>query len=458
MAVLKKDQLRIGEEIKHSVAKIEKTVEPELKALKRYWGDLGPGLTTGAADDDPSGIATYSQTGALYGFQLGWLALVTFPLMAAIQEMCARVGIATGEGLAANIRRHFSSSTLIVCAVLVFIANSFNIGADLGVMTRASELLFPSAPGWLLIIFFTAASLLLPIFTSYRRYASVLKWLALTLVAYILVPFLISGFPWREALRGLFVPSLSFSTEQLLLVCAFWGTTISPYLFFWEPAQEVEEEILEGETSIAERRQAATSRRIKKMRLDNFVGMFFSNIVAFFIVIACAGALWRNGIFEIESAEQAALALRPLAGDYAYLLFTLGIVSTGMLAIPILAGSAAYAVAESFGWREGLFRKLKEASAFYGIITLSIIVGLAINLFGFNPIKALIYAAVLNGCVVPIILVVLVRLAGDKKIMGRWANKPLSNWAGWVVIIIMSLAGIATIVPLFWQIWQKLTS
>jgi len=443
--------LGVGREIKRSLVKVEKTVEPETKVIKRYWGNLGPGLTTGAADDDPSGIATYSQIGARYGFQLGWLALITFPLMATVQEMCARVGIATGEGLAANIRRHFSRITLVICALLVLIANSFNVGANLGVMTRASQLLFPSVPSWPLIIFFTLISLLLPVFTSYKKYAGFLKWFSLTLIAYILVPFMINDFPWKEALRGLVVPSLTPSVEQLFLICGFLGTTISPYLFFWEPAQEVEEEVLEGKHSLAERRQTANARRIKRMRLDNWTGMFLSNFVAFFIVATCAGALWYNGIFEIESAEQAASALRPLAGDYAYLLFALGIISTGLLAVPILAGSAAYTIAESFGWRSGLFRKVKEASAFYGVIALSIIIGLIINFFGLNPIKALIYAAVLNGCVAPIILVILVRLASNKEIMGCWANRPLTSIIGWIVAVVMALAGAATIITLFWK-------
>lgn len=440
-------EIRAGEKAIRAVE--QKTIEPELKIVKRYWGELGPGLTTGAADDDPSGVATYSQVGAKFGFQLAWLTLATFPLMAMVQEMCTRIGLATGQGLATNIRHNFSRTTLLICAFLVLVANSFNLGADLGVMMKASQLLAPQLPSWTLIVFFAAISLIFPIFLSYRRYSPILKWLSLTLIAYILVPFMINGFPWREAFRGLLIPSITPSVDQIMLICGFLGTTISPYLFFWEPAQEVEEEILEGETTRMERRAAATEQKMRRMRIDNWTGMFFSNIVSFFIVIAVAGVLFKAGITSIDSAEQAAAALRPLAGNYAYLIFALGIVSTGLLAVPILAGSAAYAVAEGFGWKTGLYRKLGEASAFYGVMGLAILIGLTINFIGLNPIKALIYSAVLNGMVAPVILVTVVRLASNKGVMGQWASRPFVTFVGWGVVAIMALAGTATLIGFF---------
>ena len=418
-----------------------------LKRSKDFWHALGPGLTTGASDDDPSGIATYSQTGAKYGFQFLWLAAFTLPLMAVVQEMCARIGIVTGRGLAGNIRKHFPKKILYLCAGLLFAANAFNIGADLGAMAKATQLLVPRANYVALILGFTVICLLLQILTPYARYAKYLKWLALVLLTYILSAIL-AHLHWGDVLHHAIVPSFHFGSDQALLICAILGTTISPYLFFWQTSQEVEEQILEGKTSFAQR-QVTTPPEVRKMRIDVWSGMILSNIVMFFIIAACGGVLFTHGITEIVTAAQAAEALRPFAGNATYFLFAIGIIGTGLLAIPVLAGSSSYALSESFKWREGMYRKLKQAHAFYGVIIISMFVGLGINFLGIDPIKALIYSAVANGVIAPIVLVLIVLMSSNKKIMGEWVNKPYITVIGWVVTLIMLVAGVAAIVSLF---------
>lgn len=418
-----------------------------LQKSKEYWHTLGPGLTTGASDDDPSGIATYSQTGAKYGFGLLWLAAFTFPLMAIVQEMCARIGLVTGSGLATNIRKHFSRKVLYVSTILLFAANTFNIGADLGAMTKAIQLIYPEWNFAIVVVLLTIFTLCLQIFTPYDRYAKYLKWLAMVLLAYI-ASALLANLDWQDVLRHSVVPVLDFSKEQLLLICAILGTTISPYLFFWQTSQEVEEAIARGETTIA-LRKGTNKEQVHNMRVDVWSGMFLSNLVMFFIIAACGAILFPNGITNIESAEQAAEALRPFAGDATYFLFAIGIIGTGLLAIPVLAGSSSYAIAESFKWQEGLSKKLRQAYAFYGVIIISMIIGLGINFIGLNPIQALIYAAVANGVVAPMVLVPIVIISSNKKIMGDWVNKPLTTFIGWIVVIIMALAGGAAIYSLF---------
>lgn len=418
------------------------------RATQEYLNTLGPGLTTGAADDDPSGIATYSQTGAQYGFQLLWLSLFTFPLMAVVQEMCARIALVTGQGLAANIRDRYPAWMLNICTSLLFVANTFNIGADLGAMAKATELLVPSFQFALLVAGFALVSLLLQIFTTYARYAKYLKYLTAVLLAYVATAFIVH-MNWHEVAWHALIPSITFSQNQLLLICAILGTTISPYLFFWQTSQEVEEEVLRGRETIDERK-GASRREIKDMRRDVWTGMFFSNLVMFFIIAACAATLSAHGITNIQTADQAALALRPLAGEWAYLLFALGIIGTGMLAVPILAGSASYAISESFKWDTGLYRKLKEAYAFYGVIIVAMLVGLMMNFVGLDPIKALIYSAVANGLVAPIVLIFIVLLSRDKKVMSVRANKPLTTFIGWLTVGLMSVSGVAAIVSLFW--------
>lgn len=414
---------------------------------RNYWKALGPGLTTGASDDDPSGIATYSQTGAKYGYQLLWLAPLTLPLMAIVQEMCARIGLVTGRGLAGNIRVHFSKKVLYTCTALLFAANAFNIGADLGAMAKGMQLIYPQLNFSFLVIAFAALSVGLQIFTPYAKYARYLKWLAMILLTYVISAFLAHP-NWGEVLKHTVMPSLSFDRDQLLLICAILGTTISPYLFFWQTSQEVEEKILLGATSIA-LRKGASKEDVSKMRIDVWSGMLLSNIVMFFIIAACGGVLFANGITEITSAAQAAEALRPFAGDAAYFLFAIGIIGTGMLAIPVLAGSSSYALAESLKWKSGLYRKLKQAHAFYGTIIISMLVGLATNFIGLDPIKALIYSAVANGLVAPVILLLIVRLSSDKKVMGEWTNKPLTTVIGWVIVAVMGVAGVAAVASIF---------
>jgi NRAMP (natural resistance-associated macrophage protein)-like metal ion transporter len=418
-----------------------------VKKTSRYWHMLGPGLTTGASDDDPSGIATYSQTGAKYGFQLLWLAPLTFPLMAVVQEMCARIGMVTGRGLAGNIRVHFNKRLLYICTLLLFSANALNIGADLGAMAKAVQLLNPQLNFGLLVVGFTVISLLMQIFTPYVKYARYLKWLALILLSYVFSA-LMAHLDWSSVLRHAVVPTIQFNKEQLLMICAILGTTISPYLFFWQTSQEVEEQILQGKTTLADRRTATTADEVKSMRIDVWTGMLLSNMVMFFIIAACGALLFTNGITDIQTTAQAAQALRPFAGDATYFLFSIGLIGTGLLAIPVLAGSSSYAISESFRWKEGLYRNLRQAYAFYGIIIISMLVGLGLNFVGIDPIKALIYAAVANGLVAPIILFFIIVMSSNKKIMGRWVNKPYVTLIGWVVTAIMAIAGIAAIISL----------
>ncbi len=417
-----------------------------LKRARNYWHSLGPGLTTGAADDDPSGIATYSQTGSQYGFQYLWLAVFTFPLMAVVQEMCARIGLATGRGLAGNIRLYYSKKVLHMCTILLFIANTLNIGADLGAMAKATQLIFPNFDYAILIIGFSLITLGMQIFLSYERYAKYLKWLALILLSYILSAFMINLNP-IELLKHTVIPSISFSRDHIFLICGILGTTISPYLFFWQTSQEIEERILKGRTTIR-LREGATKKEIKKMRTDVWSGMFLSNIVMYFIIATCAATLYANGIDNIDSAADAANALRPIAGENAYLLFALGIIGTGLLAIPVLAGSASYAISESLKWRHGLYHKLHQAPSFYGVIIISIFIGLLLNFVGIDPIKALLYSAVANGLIAPVVLILIVRISSNKKIMRENVNSEFSTAIGWYVVILMSIVAVAAIVTL----------
>ncbi|HUC89464.1 MAG TPA: divalent metal cation transporter [Patescibacteria group bacterium] len=418
-----------------------------VRRSKNYWVALGPGLTTGASDDDSSGVATYSQAGAQYGYGLLWMAPWTFPLMAVVQEMCARIGIVTGRGLAGNIRTHFSKKILYVCTIALFAANTFNIGADLGAMAKGVQLLSPQLNFYMLVIGFALFSLLLQIFTSYARYAKYLKYLALILLSYVLSA-LLAHLNWGDILKHTFVPHISFSKDSILIISAILGTTISPYLFFWQTSQEVEEQIVQGKTTLR-MRQPTDPQDIHKMRIDVWSGMFLSNLVMFFIIAACGGILFPHGITTIGTAAQAAEALRPFAGNATYFLFAMGIIGVGLLAIPVLAGSSSYAIAESMGWKQGLYRNLPQARAFYGIIIISMLVGLGINFIGLDPIKALIYAAVGNALVAPLILALIVLLGSNKKIMGHWSNNKLTAIFGWIAFLVMLVSGVATIFSFF---------
>jgi len=418
------------------------------KAAEEYWETLGPGLTTGAADDDPSGIATYSQAGAQYGFQLLWLSLFTFPFMAIVQEMCARIGLVTGQGLAANIKKHYSRKVLLFCTTLLFIANTLNIGADLGAMVEGVRLIFPQVSFGLAMATFVISMLLLQIYTTYARYSKYLKYLAFVLFSYVFSALAVK-LDWSDALQHTVIPSMTFGKDQIILICGVLGTTISPYLFFWQTSQEVEEEILKGEKTIKQRKDGVTSQEIRSLRIDVWSGMFFSNIVMFFIIAACGATLFASGITTIGSAAQAAQALRPFAGESAYILFALGIIGTGLLAIPVLAGSASYAIAESFGWKYGLYRKLKDAYAFYGVIIVSMLIGTGMNFLHINPIKALLYSAVANGLVSPFILFFIVKISSNEKVMGKRVNSKTIAWLGWLITLLMITAGIATVWSIF---------
>jgi NRAMP (natural resistance-associated macrophage protein)-like metal ion transporter len=440
---------KVLEETIDFVEKEEKVVisKKPFKRAEEYWETLGPGLTTGAADDDPSGIATYSQAGAGYGLQLIWIALFTYPFMATVQEMCARIGIVSGQGLAANIRKHYTPRVLYVVTALLFLANALNIAADLGAMSAATRLLLPNVGFGLLVVFFAAVSLGLQIFTTYARYAKYLKYLTLALLSYVAVAFAV-GLDWGDVFYHTIVPSMSFSRDQIFLLCGILGTTISPYLFFWQTSQEVEERILKGEMTAKERRSQVTAQDLKAMRTDVWSGMGFSNLITFFIFAACAGTLYAHGVTNIATADQAAAALKPF-GELAFLLFALGIVGTGLLAVPVLAGSTAYALSESFGWKNGLYHKLNQAYAFYGVIIVSMLIGISANFIHLDPIKALIYAAVANGVIAPIILFFVVRISGNTHVMGEYANSKIVARLGWITIGFMAVSGIAALATMF---------
>ncbi len=423
---------------------IPKEIKKDIKKAKSFWKTLGPGLTTGASDDDPSGIATYSQTGAQYGFQFLWLSLLTFPLSAMVQEMCARIGLTTGRGLAGNIRMHFPRWVLYLVTFLLFFANILNIGANLGAMAQATRLLIPQIGFGLLIFVFAILCLALEIFMNYKDYAKYLKWLAMVLLSYVASALLVN-LNWNDLLGGTLIPTIQFNKDQIFLVTAILGTTISPYLFFWQTSQEVEEEILAGRTTILARRNTS-NKELHNMRQDVWFGIFISNLVMFFIIAACAATLHANGIVDIQTAADAANALRPLAGNNAYLLFTLGIIGAGLLGIPVLAGSASYALSETFGWKQGLYRKWKQAHAFYGVIIVATLLGVLMNFVGIDPIKALIYSAVVNGLVAPVVLVLIVLLASSKKVMGERVNGWWSREIGWLTAGLMAIAGVATII------------
>ncbi len=449
-AVMLDRTMAAGEHMVQTGERIAQTI-PASKASQRaknYWHMLGPGLTTGASDDDPSGIATYSQAGAAHGFGFLWLSLWTFPLMSTVQEMCARIGMVTGRGLAGNIRIYYSRRLLRYTTLLLFGANAFNIGADLGAMAKAVQLLRPSLDfGWL-VVGFAVLSIMLQVLTPYARYAKYLKWLALVLFSYI-ISAMLAHIDWGLAIHHTIVPRIVINKDSMLLISAILGTTISPYLFFWQTSQEVEEDIQDGKTTLRMRRSATAPEQIKKMRVDVWSGMLLSNLVMFFIIAASGWLLFPNGITNITSAAQAAQALRPFAGDTTYFLFALGIIGTGMLAIPVLATSTSYAVSESLRWKGGLHRTLHQAHAFYGVIIISMLVGLGLNFVGLDPIKALIYSAAANGIVAPFVLFYIVKLSSNKKVMGHWVNRRSTSAIGWFTTIIMAVTGLAAIWSIF---------
>lgn len=414
------------------------------KRAKIFFRALGPGIITGAADDDPSGIGTYSTVGAQFGFGLIWLAPWLLPLMTAVQEACARIGIVTNKGLSGVLLKHYKRWIVFGIVGLLIIANVANIGADISAMTAAIRLLAP-VNFTITAIVLTAVIILLEIFVPYRLYAKILKWLALSLFAYIITGFIIHP-DWMRIFKEALIPQMEFNKTYLFAIIAVFGTTISPYLFFWQTSEEVEEEKSADKfDSLGHKIKTKLVDRITHMRTDVRTGMVFANVTFFFIVLTTAKVLNANGIFGIESAEQAALALKPLAGDQAFLLFTIGILGTGLLAVPVLAGSGAYALSELMHWKEGLNNKFSRAKAFYMVITLSIVVGLLINFIGINPMKALYYSAWLNGVIsIPLLFVIMV-IGNNKGIMGRETHPVWVKIFGWAAFAFASTCILATI-------------
>jgi NRAMP (natural resistance-associated macrophage protein)-like metal ion transporter len=404
---------------------------------------LGPGLITGAADDDPGGIATHSQVGAQFGLNFLWTVPLTYPLMTAIQSICARIGRVTGEGLAANMARVLPRWLVKVIVLLLFVANTVNIGADLAAMGAAAQLVL----GWGEIFFaivFAVGSLLLQVFVPYHRYVHVLKWMTLSLLAYVGVVFAVAV-DWGLVTRALLWPQISLSRELMMALVAVLGTTISPYMFFWQSAEEVEDAELDGSGSLLDHPDDAP-RELNRIAWDNYIGMAFASLISFFIVLTTALTLHPAGITDIATSAQAAQALRPIAGEFAFLLFSLGIIGTGLLALPVLAGSAAYAIGELAGWRRGLEEKPEDAKAFYGVIASAFGLGLLMLFLPIDPIKALFWSAVLNGVIAVPLMAATMVVASSRKHLGPFVAPPLLRGVGWVATIVMAVAAAAMII------------
>jgi NRAMP (natural resistance-associated macrophage protein)-like metal ion transporter len=407
---------------------------------------LGPGLITGAADDDPSGIATYSQVGAQFGYGMLWTMLFSFPLMAAIQEISARIGRVSGIGIAGNIRRHYPRPYLYGIVCLLLIANIFNIGADIGAMGAAASSIFPG-PLVLFVILAGGVSLAMQILIPYSSYVKYLKWLTVALFAYVLTAIILHEPSW-DAIRAIFSPRLSLQRGYFTALIAILGTTISPYLFFWQASEEVEDVTLNSKEQPIKNAPKQAPAQLQRIRFDTFLGMAFSNIVAFFIILTAASTLYSHGLRDIQTADQAARALQPLAGRFAFSIFALGIVGTGLLAVPVLAGSAAYAVSEVFQWKASLEQKPGRAVGFYTTIGVATLIGLLLNFIHLNPIKALFLSAVLNGVVAGPVMAFMMLLARNPKVMGKFTLPRSLHVAGWVatgVMIVVSVGMFATI-------------
>jgi len=401
---------------------------------------LGPGVITGASDDDPSGIATYSQAGAQYGLSTLWTAWITFPLMASIQEMCARIGLATSQGLTSILKQHYPKWVLYVMLLFSFPAIIMNIGADIAGMGAVANLIFPKVGAEYFSVFFTIVLLISIILFPYHKIASILKYLAMILLVYLIVPFFAKT-DWHTVIKATFIPSVHFDKDYLSVLVGILGTTISPYLFFWQTNMEVEElqEKQKKQTTIL----ISSRRMFRDMRTDVNVGMFFSNIVMFFIILTTGSVLAANGAHKIDTVEQAAQALKPLAGDMAYYLFALGVIGTGLLAIPVLSGALSYIFSETFGLQMGLDKKFHEAKGFYIIIGISLLAGLSMNYLGISPVKALLYSAILYGLTAPVIIAIIMHICNNKKIMGEHTNGKRANILGTATFVLMTVAAVA---------------
>jgi NRAMP (natural resistance-associated macrophage protein)-like metal ion transporter len=411
---------------------------------------LGPGLITGASDDDPSGIGTYSQAGAQFGYGIGWTMLLTFPLMAAIQEISARVGRVTGHGISGNVCRHYPSWLLSVVVALLFIANTINIAADLGAMADATKLLIGGArvPGIVYVVLFGVISVVAQIFLDYHRYVAVLKWLTLSLFAYV-GALAFAHISWGQALTGVLVPRITWSGDYFTTIVAIFGTTISPYLFFWQASQEAEDQRVDVTKQPLIDKHYGAQKEFHRIRADTIVGMAFSNLIALSIIVTAAATLHAAGKTDIQTSAQAAEALRPIAGAFAEVIFALGIVGTGLLAIPVLAGATAYAVGEGRQWPVGLARKPKEAVAFYTVLALSAAIGIVLNFTSINPISALYWSAVVNGVLAVPVMVLLMIMSRRKDVMGRFVIGGPLYWLGWLSTAAMLLSVVAMVVGYF---------
>jgi len=408
------------------------SLKKRLRSFLQTWRP-GPGIITGASDDDPSGIATYSQAGAMFGLNTLWTALVTFPFMAAIQEMCARIGLVTGEGLTGVIKRNYPKPLLWTVIIVSFPAITLNIGADLAGMGAVANLLVPQVHANMFALFFGMLLLFNIIALSYTRIARILKWLCLTLLAYVIVPFLVHQ-DWGSVLRHTFIPTITWDKDYLAIIVGILGTTISPYLFFWQTSVEVEE--------MRSRHLVVDKRLISEMRLDVRSGIFFSNLVFYFIILSTGTVLHGANVGSIETVDQAAQALRPLAGEFSYLLFALGVMGTGLLAVPVLAGSLSYMISEAMGWSEGLDKKFHEAKGFYLVVIVSILAALLINFSGISPVHALIITAVVYGLTAPLLIALILHICNNKDIMGTQVNRRTTNLLGVVGLLLMTAAAV----------------
>ncbi len=412
--------------------------------ITRWLRALGPGLITGASDDDPSGIATYAQVGAAFGYGMAWVMLFSYPLMAAIQEISARIGRVTGAGISRNIRKHYPPWLLRAIVGLLLIANIINLGADLGGMADALKLLI-GGPAHLYVILFAVACTALEIFSRYARYVAILKWTTVSLLAYVVAVVAVDA-PWGEVITRTFVPSFSFAKDYVLGIVAVLGTTISPYLFFWQASEEAEDERTDPNAHPLLEDPGEAPREIRRIKLDTYAGMAYSNLISLCIIITTAATLHAHGVTDIATSAQAAEALRPIAGPFAFAVFAVGIIGTGFLAVPVLAGSAAYAVGESLGWPTGLARLPLEAKAFYGTIAFATLIGIAINFVHIDPIKALYWSAVINGVIAVPVMIVMMLLAMRTDIMGQF-TLPRPLWAlGWLATLVMGFTVVAMFV------------
>ncbi len=411
--------------------------------IKNLLDRLGPGLITGASDDDPSGIGTYTQAGAALGFSTLWTAIVTLPLMIVVQHICAKIGMCSGQGLGGVLREFYPRWLLYPAVLGLVIANTINAGADIAAISAAINMFVP-IPIWAMVVPIAIAILVLQIWGSYRLIVKVFKWLTLSLFAYVIAAFLAQP-NWSDVIKATFLPHIELNGQYITTIVAILGTTISPYLFFWEASEEVEEEKAVGRNTVA-KRKGATNAEIKKEKIDTIVGMVFCNVVFYFVIVSAGATLHATGQTNIQSATEAAQALRPLAGNLATVLFAIGLIGAGLLAIPVLTGSAAYAVAETFGWRSGLDEKPRKAKKFYGIIALSTLVGVGIDFLGINPITALFWTAVINGVVAPPLLIVVMLVSNNKKVMGDRINGLFTNIVGWLAAAVMFAAAIGMFV------------